>query len=855
MQDVTATTPRQAGAGERLTTPITSRRAPVPLRLHATPKSSLPQPERPHTAITTTDNPHGVSSNYMVDTMLRSYSVRQTTGTSWPSPARSAENSTSSRQPQFIFDTMREMRERTHISPSPNEDDFDLRPEHYFVPANLKTTSVNGKTSQYSARLPGTATNTLEGGRSHSTERSTPTLTPTPTPTRRSNDARTDRHADLRIARHRIEQKPGSSVHNAIKPVAESIDKDTGYPSVARVTKPLAERESALAEKDSSPSSRLETHDDVNEELYALTPSAPVDTGEKVISRSPNPDYKSLSSTAHSALPQHISVPVLPRRRNPASDSDVRRAEGAEARMGMPYATATRPSNGTHVNSLQSTSTSSRGFLRRMFRSTSSNSNLPTPSTMDEAAAPAPQPIARAKARPHIRPDMNPNHFTSQLLQVSEARPSLDKHAQKGVLLRQWQRSNSTTGSSTSATSSRSLRDSILDTANLLGGANLAKLGATNMTSAQSGSYFRFQEGAASGRYIPPLYKAFDGQPPYLEGARDDYTRGSSIGTSEHSINRPLTAVISRLNASRKPQPTHTSPDLIRTGDFHQSPRAEPESSFLHDNSGSEGRSPVETPRLSRRHQELCRQRLEEPPTVHLGLSSPLGSHPIHSSPRSQTDSRSVTPLRTQSSASSISLTPANLEPDAVSADESWVVADASNASGTVSKGSRIWLQPMNSDEVLTESRQSLPFKTQSLVTEHWVQVSALDPHQTPLDAQKASELSSMSSAPLTRQPTSNVNGSTGSPRPPLVALNSDDGQLLMTQLGGADSTSEISRLQYMTRYNFANVDPLVGLRELCYRLPLRGEAQQVDRVLASFATRWCECNPKHAFISRGIST
>jgi len=159
----------------------------------------------------------------------------------------------------------------------------------------------------------------------------------------------------------------------------------------------------------------------------------------------------------------------------------------------------------------------------------------------------------------------------------------------------------------------------------------------------------------------------------------------------------------------------------------------------------------------------------------------------------------------------------------------------------------------MNSEEGLNNGRQSLPLKTESHATERWVQVSASEPQQTPLDAQKAFEPSSTSSKPSMSQPSSHLEGSTNLQRRRLVSLNSDDGQLLMMQLGGADHTSEISRLQYMTRYNFMDVDLLVGLRELCYRLPLRGEAQQVDRVLASFATRWCECNPTHAFISRGI--
>ncbi|TVY71206.1 PH and SEC7 domain-containing protein, partial [Lachnellula suecica] len=52
----------------------------------------------------------------------------------------------------------------------------------------------------------------------------------------------------------------------------------------------------------------------------------------------------------------------------------------------------------------------------------------------------------------------------------------------------------------------------------------------------------------------------------------------------------------------------------------------------------------------------------------------------------------------------------------------------------------------------------------------------------------------------------------------------------------------------YMELYEFANLNILAALRNLCSRLVLKAESQQVDRILDAFAKRWCQCNPNHGF-------
>jgi Sec7-like guanine-nucleotide exchange factor len=59
-------------------------------------------------------------------------------------------------------------------------------------------------------------------------------------------------------------------------------------------------------------------------------------------------------------------------------------------------------------------------------------------------------------------------------------------------------------------------------------------------------------------------------------------------------------------------------------------------------------------------------------------------------------------------------------------------------------------------------------------------------------------------------------------------------------------------RTAFMALFDWSNQEILDALRGLCDRIVLKGETQQVDRVLDAFAKRWCECNPAHNFRSSG---
>ncbi|PHH77973.1 hypothetical protein CDD80_7544 [Ophiocordyceps camponoti-rufipedis] len=52
----------------------------------------------------------------------------------------------------------------------------------------------------------------------------------------------------------------------------------------------------------------------------------------------------------------------------------------------------------------------------------------------------------------------------------------------------------------------------------------------------------------------------------------------------------------------------------------------------------------------------------------------------------------------------------------------------------------------------------------------------------------------------------------------------------------------------YMELHDFRDKAILSAMRDVCGRLVLRAETQQVDRILVAFSKRWCRCNPRHGF-------
>lgn len=69
-------------------------------------------------------------------------------------------------------------------------------------------------------------------------------------------------------------------------------------------------------------------------------------------------------------------------------------------------------------------------------------------------------------------------------------------------------------------------------------------------------------------------------------------------------------------------------------------------------------------------------------------------------------------------------------------------------------------------------------------------------------------------------------------------------------------NTSEFNskvRTAYMELFDFMGLDILTAVRRLCSKLLLKGETQQLDRLLEALAKRWYECNPENGMKDPGI--
>lgn len=79
--------------------------------------------------------------------------------------------------------------------------------------------------------------------------------------------------------------------------------------------------------------------------------------------------------------------------------------------------------------------------------------------------------------------------------------------------------------------------------------------------------------------------------------------------------------------------------------------------------------------------------------------------------------------------------------------------------------------------------------------------------------------------------------------------LTRDHGAL---ELGEPGEAGDRLRIAFMAFFDFSGLNILLALRDLCGRMTLKGETQQMDRIVSAFSERWCECNPNHGFKNEG---
>ncbi|KAJ4339866.1 hypothetical protein N0V95_007645 [Ascochyta clinopodiicola] len=82
--------------------------------------------------------------------------------------------------------------------------------------------------------------------------------------------------------------------------------------------------------------------------------------------------------------------------------------------------------------------------------------------------------------------------------------------------------------------------------------------------------------------------------------------------------------------------------------------------------------------------------------------------------------------------------------------------------------------------------------------------------------------------------------------------FNGNESALLKSQaaavLGDVTLSSSRTRKAFMDLFDWSGFTILAAMRDMCGKLVLKAETQQVDRILMSLSERWCECNPNHGF-------
>jgi hypothetical protein len=86
-----------------------------------------------------------------------------------------------------------------------------------------------------------------------------------------------------------------------------------------------------------------------------------------------------------------------------------------------------------------------------------------------------------------------------------------------------------------------------------------------------------------------------------------------------------------------------------------------------------------------------------------------------------------------------------------------------------------------------------------------------------------------------------------------------DDSSSLKAQaaamLGDVTLSSTRTRKAFIDLFDWTGLNILSAMRDLCGKIILKAETQQVDRILMSLSERWCECNSNHGFKAVGEYT
>lgn len=297
---------------------------------------------------------------------------------------------------------------------------------------------------------------------------------------------------------------------------------------------------------------------------------------------------------------------------------------------------------------------------------------------------------------------------------------------------------------------------------------------------------------------------------------------------------------------------------------------------FLHDSSDNDQSTKSRSPSTSKEVSESSLQDLVPSRQVARDMALVAEYERVHSKRSPKSPSASKTDFASQTSIPS----PSDLKlpksptlgPPTPEKDE-WVVLPKDKSPVAKDKESRVWLEPTSSEEDLVlapESNLSLPIEGTRLSARTSTSNDTVYKSATSLIVPSMSfdHVDEPASSPQGKSSTEAMKPADESELAPVEQISEVptvgdrerakkiyDGNEDFIQkakaaawLGDEGVVRRRTLLVYMELYDFANLNILAALRILCGRLVLKGETQQVDRILDEFSKRWCQCNPNHGF-------
>ena len=200
--------------------------------------------------------------------------------------------------------------------------------------------------------------------------------------------------------------------------------------------------------------------------------------------------------------------------------------------------------------------------------------------------------------------------------------------------------------------------------------------------------------------------------------------------------------------------------------------------------------------------------------------------------------------------------------------EETYIVAtqnkDNIQLPNSSDKSQRVWLNPTESEEKLDQASThlTLPFEGARSSTRGTSPSSEADDELSASapDARPSGELPTRIqdaprsvSAAAAAAPFTDVSEPTEEDRERAHQIFNGDETLISKSeatawLGDKELVNLRTRKAYMELFDWIDLNILAAMRDFCNKSVLKGETQQIDRLLHAFSRRWCACNPNHGF-------